>query len=293
MRVRHFGGLWDPVDMTNEPANDDAHPRRLAELQQRLRDSPGGQARARWDSLRRSAGVFERNAGELVQLLRVAETDEQLVIELFQNVRPTNVPEEYFGRLDQRLHNMLAAAVSLVDHTRRLTRSYEGTEFLDQLTRRNDEIRIAGESLFLRSLRNYLLHYGVLGFVHHVTFQSGDQPLVGEVRVNCSELLRWDGWTAGAKAYIESCGETVHLTKAVEAYVESMRKLYYWMFAQFEGLHSGDIDEANKIVQEYNLTLTGGVSDGRDHYERMARVVENLQSFEEGREQTSHAPPRE
>jgi len=86
---------------------------RLEQLKQRLRVSPGAQAKARWDSLQRSDRVFKRNAHELMQVLLLAEREEQFAVELIQNVRPTSVRREYFGLLDQRLHNMLASAVSL------------------------------------------------------------------------------------------------------------------------------------------------------------------------------------
>ena len=212
-------------------------------------------------------------------------------MELFQNVRPTKVPDEYFSQLDQRLHNMLASAVSLVDHTRRLQARYEGTDFYVEFTRRNDDVRTADGSVFLRNLRNYLLHYGVLGFVHHISFPSGDSPLVSEVRLNCENLQHWDGWTAPAKVYMVTAGETVHLTSTVQTYVGSMNDLYNWVFDQFEGLHGDDIDAANKLVEEFNLQLTGGVTDGRDWYARMAHVGENLRARSEGREQTSYIAP--
>jgi hypothetical protein len=134
---------------------------------------------------------------------------------------------------------------------------YEGTDFHAEFIRRNDAVRTAGGSVFLRNLRNYLLHYGVLGFVHHISFSSGNSPLVSEVRLNCAELQAWDGWSAASKSYMMGCGDTVHLTRTVQIYIASTDDLYYWVFAQLETLHGEDIDAANKPVAEFNVALSG------------------------------------
>ena len=275
----------------NGQDNFDTLAERLDEIQQRLSASPGAQARSRWDSLGRSVGVFQRNANDLIQTLAAAEHDERLAMELIQNVRPTEVRRQYFGLLDQRLHNMLASAVSLVDHTRRLCLKYQGTPFRNGFTDRNDIVRKAGGSAFLRDLRNYLLHYGLLAFVHQVSITARTSPLVSQVRLNCAELQTWDGWSAPAKAYMAACGDSIHLSATVTTYVGSMNDLYGWVFEQFEKLHAADVDATNLIVEEFNLTLTGGVSDGRDRHERMAHVQENIRAWREGREQTDYPGP--
>lgn len=235
--------------------------------------------------------MFQRNAHELMQVLDAAEKDERLARELFQNVRPTNVRRDYFGLLDQKLHNMLASAVSLVDHTRRVRNKYKGTDFYKELMTRNNLVRAAPGSTFVRDLRNYLLHYGVLAFVHQISMPSEGSTLVSEVHLDCAQLRTWDGWTAPSKSYMTSRGETVHLSATVREYIANMESLYRWVFEQFEGLHGKDIDDTNKLVAELNLTMTGGVTDGRDWHARMAHMQENLRAWREGREQTAYVAP--
>jgi hypothetical protein len=215
-----------------------------------------------------------------VQTLLAAETQEELAIELIQNVRPANVRKKFFGLLDQRLHNMLASAMSLVDHTRRLIRGYEGGSFATEFRERNDAVRAAHSSVFLRDLRNYLLHYELIPFAHSVSLPDGQNRagLVSEVRVRCSDILAWKGWNSAAKSYMSQCGESVHLVALAKQYVKSMDDLYDWVFEQFEELHGDDVDATNELVAEHNLTLTGEVTDGRDWYERMAKIEQQIRS---------------
>ena len=169
--------------------------------------------------------------------------------------------------------------------------NYVGTAFAAEFATRNDAVRTAGSSAFLRDLRNYLLHYGVLAFVHQVSFPSETSPFVSEVRLNCTELQVWDRWSAAAKSYTAHCGESIHLSATAQEYISNMEALYQWVFEQFESLHGDDTDAANRLVAEVNLTMSGGVTDGRDWHAFMAHVQENLRARREGREQTSYVRP--
>jgi len=231
-------------------------------LRQELAQHPGKLARDRWDELRRSTNVFARNVGELRGLLVVAETNEQIAVELIQNMHAPTVRDEYTAQLDQKLHNMIAASVSLVDHTRRLLKCYSDTEFSADFEARNDVVRHAPVAAFLRRLRNYLLHYGMAPFSYSLRVHDG-AGMDSRVTLNSAALLEYSDW-GSARAYIVASGQEIHLSVAVDQYSAAMRDLYNWVFAQFEGLHGDHTDAANELVRQINLTMTGGLHDFRD-----------------------------
>ena len=80
----------------------------------------------RWEVVRRSWSVFVRNTTELVDLLKIPANDVATSRQLMRDDREATAL--FWEELDQRLHNQLASAVSLVDHTRRLLAYYE-TEY--------------------------------------------------------------------------------------------------------------------------------------------------------------------
>jgi hypothetical protein len=114
----------------------------------------------RWAVVGRSYSVFARNTSELMNLLNIPNTNTAVALQLMGDDREATAP--YWDELDQRLHNQLASAVSLVDHQRRLLSYYEADfpALVAEYTSRNDGIIGMNEAAFLRDLRNYLLHYG-------------------------------------------------------------------------------------------------------------------------------------
>jgi hypothetical protein len=113
----------------------------------------------RWEEVRRSWSVFVRNTNELVDLLKIPATDINASLQLMSDDRDATAL--YWEQLDQRLHNQLASAVSLVDHTRRLLTYYETDipALVAEYNRQNTIVTEMNETAFLRDLRNYLLHY--------------------------------------------------------------------------------------------------------------------------------------
>lgn len=238
----------------------------MASLASRLAASPGMAAHGAWSEVRRTLSVHNRNTAELLDLLADAEHDLSLALELVQNVRDSAVRDEFYDALDQRLHNMLASAVSLVDHSRRLMSRYEGTDFKAEFERRNQAVASSVTTGFLRDLRNYLLHYGMPAFVHNVAFTGPAAPEpaapVSEIWISRASLLRWDGWKAPARKFLEEAGEHVHLRAAATAYATATADLYQWTLGRFADLHGQDIDEANRLIEHWNRALTGHPPDG-------------------------------
>ncbi|MEP7247900.1 MAG: hypothetical protein ABI885_30015 [Gammaproteobacteria bacterium] len=137
---------WTSVD-------DTPHASRLSDLRAEIAASSGQRARLAWDGVDRTLAVHERNSTELDTLLEAIETDKDVALELFQNVRPPVERDEILGLLDQRLHNFAASAASLVDHTRRLFDGYEGTHLASEYGKRKEALRIVPVVGFVKDLR--------------------------------------------------------------------------------------------------------------------------------------------
>lgn len=257
-------------------------------LERELREHPGQVARRRWDELGRVQMIWVRNTDELLALLQALHVDEELKVELIQNVRPPLGREEIMGQLDQKLHNMLAAATSLVDHTRRHMDKYSESEFAVEFESRNKTVAEAPSSTFLRRLRNYLLHVGNAPFNLHAQFPTDHtdfDTIQLDIRLDPASLLKWDGWNSSSTSYIDSFPEGVPLPETVHEYATAMGGLYEWVARQFEVLHRQDIAGANDLVRRINLTLSAGAWDGRDREKRMTLMEENLRRHDRGEPQ--------
>lgn len=193
------------------------------------------EAATRWDVVTRSWQIFERNTTELVQLLKGPATNIGLSLMLMSDDR--DATEGFWQELDQRLHNQLAGAASLVDHVRRLTDYYaeDAPELVKEFARRNDEVFAMDEAAFLRRLRNYLLHYGVPPIVQTQSLSMIEGGMTGHsIKLSAAYLLRWDGWSGQAKDYLAKFADRDGpvIAKVVVDYGNAMSQLYFWLFGQ-------------------------------------------------------------
>jgi hypothetical protein len=160
----------------------------------------------RWDVVRRSLSVFTLNTNELMDVLNRPRADPALALRLLND----DAGEEtlpFWDELDQRLHNPLSSAVSLIDHTRRLLNYYEAdfpTVVADHEAR-NATIREMNETAFLRDLRNYLLHYGAAPVMQSIRLGTSEGSAIGySVKLSPRRLLEWDKWSPTSRTYLSS-----------------------------------------------------------------------------------------
>jgi hypothetical protein len=194
-----------------------------------------GAGKDRWDVVRRSWSIFVRNTTELIDLLKIPATNIAFSLQLMnddQEVMP------FWQELDQRLHNQVAGAVSLVDHTRRLL-DYYATDFptmVAEYKRRNEGVTEMSEAAFLRDLRNYLVHYGTAPVIQSLALgQINDVGMSGHsLKLSSKSLLEWGGWKARSRDYLSTFADRDGpvLGKDVAAYANVMSELFRWLFEQ-------------------------------------------------------------
>lgn len=260
----------------------------LERLDAAILNHPAYAARSRWDGVRRAHMVWVRNMQELLVLLLSGETDDKLKLELVQNVRPDHTRRLFFEMLDQRLFNLIASSIALVERTNGFRKDYVGKPFLTEFESRNRAIAEAPGTKFLRKLRNYLEHAGVAPFATKAQTQAstGGQLTVSILLDSPTLLKRRDAWDAPSRSFIEDHPEGIHLRSVVEEYKRKMEGLFGWTFLQYESLHTADVDGINDLVRRANLTLTAGATDGKDWEARMEHIASNLAAGREGRPQT-------
>ena len=196
----------------------------------------------RWHVVRRSYTVFARNTTELIELLKIPATNIAFSLGLMgddQEAMP------FWQELDQRLHNQLASAVSVVDHTRRLVK-YDKPDFptmVEEYEKRNQGVTEMNEAAFLRDLRNYLLHYGAAPVIQSLGLgQINDVGMTGHsVKLSSASLLEWDKWNARSRGYLSTFADRDGpvLGKDAVAYANAMGELFRWLFEQRQAVNGG------------------------------------------------------
>jgi len=86
-----------------------------------------------WQSVSRSFQLFAGNFSDLMRLLGILASPEA-----HRLLAPGDQQERTFQEITRLLHNFVASAMSLVDHTKRLIRSH-APSFLDEYTTQVNE----------------------------------------------------------------------------------------------------------------------------------------------------------
>lgn len=213
--------------------------------------------RAHFERVVRSWEVLRRNAAELVGHVRTVEADAWLSMQLAQApliYGPTDndVTREFWSVLDQRLHNLVSSATSLVDHTRPLVSFYQPHEpgFAAEWQVRSDAVKSSPRAEFLRRLRNYLLHFGMAPTMHTLGLQAGATSAGDNLTIQLSgaELLEWTGWTPKSRDFIKSFDGGPPLTQVTLDYMDDMVILYKWLHEQQEVLHPAGRPQARFYI---------------------------------------------
>lgn len=190
----------------------------------------------RWNVVTRAYTVFHRNSQELTRILDRVRVDFAFSMQLSGD--DTSETREFWDEVDQRLHNFLASAVSLVDHTRRLTKFFapDVPDIVAKYERRNAIVTELDETSFLRDLRNYLLHFGVAPLLQTLNFNSGEdaETLDHLLKLNAVRLLEHHKWSAQSKRYLVGFADRDGpvLRDDVVVYATAMQDLFSWLFAQ-------------------------------------------------------------
>jgi len=150
--------------------------------------------------------------------------------------------------VSRRLHNFLASAKTLVDHSRvHVLTTHSGTQFEKDY---KDEVasRFSQSSItkFVHCLRNYNLHYRIPLVNASTRLEPGGQ--VTEMRQQIflrADILRsWTGWDKLAKRYLSEAGEQLSVERLATDYMRVVSPFYEWFRARDLQLHRSNVQNA-------------------------------------------------
>lgn len=159
----------------------------------------------------------------------------------------------------RHFHNFLAAAKSLVDHSRFfIDEHYSGTSIHDAYTQKV-ESDLAKDPLvkFVQDLRNYMLHRDLPASSMSINVtkieNSIAQDLTTAVTIDKQAILTWNNWTKLSKDYLSNAAEQIPISSISTPYGEKILSFYQWFDSKLEKYHKPEIDEFTKLRKEYLL----------------------------------------
>jgi hypothetical protein len=154
--------------------------------------------------------------------------------------------------INRRFHNFLAAAKTLIDHTRVfMERHYKGTELHIQYEERIKQDFAKSELCrFIQDLRNYTLHYELPISTMSLEF-SRDEGFRSGVYILTEELQQWSGWSSLSRAFLKSQEKEISPSQIVHEYSAKIESFNQWLDIALESHHAQDLAELRALQDEF------------------------------------------
>jgi hypothetical protein len=250
--------------------------KRIIELEKQLRNSVEYQRIGRIKRLSFTLKIFAMNTAHLKQKIELAHTP-QVAFKLGGN---QFLFEQYFLDMMRLLHNFVAASLTLIDHARRLHVNYaDHPSFRDY--KHEIKTRFAVDPLcqFVKNLRHYTLHW-------ELPFIGSRVSVIPEVRmqhtmyIDRDQLLRWDGWTSHARAYLETSNTEIDLHGVVIEYERKIKDFYDWYYEKLREVHAKDISfveaKQSELLRLEGLGLPGHLENELHRYQKSRTLPEDM-----------------
>lgn len=219
-----------------------------AAIAEQIQQHPGNHAGRSWDSLEHVHSVLTTNERELVALVSAIEQNKNnLATTVVGNMGPQQPRTALFRELLRRLHNYVASAGTLIDHTRNLIETYQGTPTHEQYLERLAAAKRENVLPFVSKLRNYVLHVGIPAIGVQLSMEDGIESCM--VYIDRDAALEWRDWPTAARDFLQSQPEKFPLKGVIEAYGEVIKALYDWLYGQYEFLHGDEIADLNELIR--------------------------------------------
>jgi hypothetical protein len=207
-----------------------------------LLDSEGMKFLDRMHERSFSINVFRLNARDLINHLSTAE-------DLGKAMATFNSPvsREEMTECVRLIHNFLASATTLIDHTRIFFKThYPNTEInrvyreaVSEKFERNESTR------FVQDMRNFMLHKGLLPLERHMTFerdqQTGEQMASTGFQLKVLDLLEWQNWKPEVRKYLKRQPKKIDLLPVVNEYTRLIEVFHGDLDERLKSLHSSDL----------------------------------------------------
>ena len=219
-----------------------------------LREMPEWKRLSRIEHFAVSTRLLERNAQELTAALHFLTADDRSWP--LSDIKRRADLDRAFEEVLRLLHNFVAAAFTLVDHSRVLYGElYEDTGLFPDYRAEVDR-RFASEPLvqFVQKLRQLAQHVRLPAVSYHLEDRT-DLGIRRRLALSKSDLLQFKGWAAPAKVYLAAAAEQIDLSEVVEAYVNQVRAFYEWMEKRQREIHAPDVAAVEKVQAEARALL--------------------------------------
>jgi hypothetical protein len=204
--------------------------REYKQMKRALSQTDGARLHSDAQALGRSLGLFTVNCDELLRFLSTTD-DPREALRLWA-VQNREDFERFLDEVDRLLHNVVAAAMSLREHSYRVLDKWLKPSELDQLREEYDRrvrqvFADSQTAQLVQGLRVIVQHRKLPRLLGHAEHTRGG-PFTSTIRLDHDDLLEWDGWSPEMRGALEEGAAPVELREIVTEYRHAVVGFHYW-----------------------------------------------------------------
>lgn len=236
--------------------------REYDEMKQALRQSEGALLQSDLLALERSLRVFLGNCDELLGFLSATD-DPSTAIQLWA-VENREGFDRFLDEVDRFLHNVVAAAMSLREHSYRVRDKWLKQDQHDKLRDQHDDrVReVFAESRtaqLVEGLRIIVQHRKLPRLFGRAEWVRGGQ-FKSKIELDPDDLLEWEGWSDEMRASLAEGEGPVELGEIVADYRDSVVGFHSWFGSALRERNAETLEElkrGRRKLLEYASTMFG------------------------------------
>jgi hypothetical protein len=217
------------------------------ELMDKIRSCEGIKCIHRMEYHNDCISIFSANFEQLSKALLHFENLKNALELMDQN--NFEAAKEYHNEISRLLHNFVASAATLTDHTRIFINRFYSTTKISKLyiSRVRDEFINDGLSKFIKDLRNFILHRGLpyTGLILRPDLET-------TVYLDRNSMLDWDKWTAISRRYLASQPEKIRIYEFAYSYTKKVIAFNHWLNLEIKDHHKDDLEELDLLRKRYH-----------------------------------------
>lgn len=255
----------------------------------KMQAMPGFMLESELAGLDTSIYIFNRNFDELEKLITFLTEDPGSF--RLQAVDRRDVLDTFFLEILRLLHNFVAAALSLIDHTRnQYQRLYEADKatFPDYQKRINSDFKNDPLSQFVKGLRQYCQHYRAPSIEIQLTVTKVDDGFseTRKVLLSKQDLASFSSWNLAAKNFLTAVDEKVDVLEIVKSYRDTVSNFYKWYRERQLEIHAEELSELSNVRNQafqldLDMKLRGCLNNKENYPWRGEELFSGLLSYTE------------
>ncbi len=225
----------------------DRNPLELMEL---MRKSEGQRVENELSAVRRSLYTFEMNYRQFRDLLEDLKAPENMEIWALYNRDQLALAQHEIARL---VHNVVAAAHSLLEHTRNVMKELltEGSDArVTYQARVDSDFKTDPHSKWVTDLRRYCSHKE-LPFVG-ASFSFTQSEATHDFFLNKS-VLRDFNWSAPGRTYLDGLPDRIDFHAELASYRDKVMEFHRWFDSLVRDVYAEPLNELAELEREYVL----------------------------------------